>query len=89
MALGARAKQVATRVTREMMVIVTCGALVGLAGGFGFGRVIERLLFEVKAIDPFPLLMPLAALAVAAFVAAIPPVLRAVRIDPAQILRSE
>ena len=89
MALGARAKQVATRVTREMMVIVTCGALVGLAGGFGFGRVIERLLFEVKAIDPFPLLMPLAALAVAACVAAIPPVLRAVRIDPAQILRSE
>ncbi len=89
MALGARATQVATRVTRDMALIVICGALIGLAGGFGFGRVIERLLFEVKAVDPFPLLMPLVTLALAAMVAAIPPVMRAVRIDPAQILRSE
>jgi putative ABC transport system permease protein len=89
MALGARATQVATRVTRDMALIVGCGALIGLAGGFGFGRAIERLLFEVKAVDPFPLLMPLVALGVAALLAAVPPVLRAVRIDPAQILRSE
>ena len=89
MALGARAAQVATRVTRDMAIIVGCGATIGLAGGFGFGRVIERLLFEVRAVDPFPLLMPLVTLAVAALVAAVPPVLRAVRIDPVQILRSE
>jgi ABC-type antimicrobial peptide transport system permease subunit len=89
MALGARATQVASRVTRDMAIIVGCGALIGLAGGFGFGRVIERLLFEVKAVDPFPLLMPLVTLALAAMLAAVPPVLRAVRIDPAQILRSE
>jgi len=89
MALGARAIQVATRVTRDMIVIVSCGALIGLAGGFGFGRVIERLLFEVKAVDPFPLLVPLVTLGVAAALAAVPPILRAVRIDPAQTLRAE
>jgi len=89
MALGARAMQVATRVTREMAIIVGCGALIGLAGGFGFGRVIERLLFEVRAVDPFPLLIPLVTLAVAAVLAAVPPVMRAVRIDPAKILRAE
>jgi ABC-type antimicrobial peptide transport system permease subunit len=89
MALGARAIQVATRITRDMIVIVSCGALIGLAGGFGFGRVIERLLFEVRAVDPFPLLMPLVTLAVAAVLAAVPPILRAVRIDPAQTLRTE
>ena len=89
MALGARATEVATRVTRDMAVIVGCGALIGLVGGFGFGRVIERLLFEVKAVDPFPLLMPLVTLGIAAILAAVPPVMRAVRIDPAQILRSE
>jgi predicted permease len=89
MALGAQAMQVATRVTRDMTVIVGCGALIGLAGGFGFGRMIERLLFEVKAVDPFPLLMPLATLGLGAILAAVPPVLRAVRIDPVQILRSE
>ena len=89
MALGAQAMQVATRVTREMAIIVGCGALIGLAGGFGFGRVIERLLFEVRAVDPFPLLMPLVTLALAAVLAAVPPVMRAVRIDPAKILRAE
>jgi hypothetical protein len=89
MALGARAAQVATRVTRDMALIVGGGALIGLAGGFGSGRVIERLLFEVKAVDPFPLLMPLVTLGLAAVLAAVPPVLRAVRIDPSQILRSE
>ena len=89
MALGARATQVATRVTRDMAIIVGCGALIGLAGGFGFGRVIERLLFDVRAADPFPLLVPLGTLALAAAVAAVPPVMRAVRIDPAHILRSE
>ncbi len=89
MALGARAIQVATRVIRDMAIIVGCGALIGLAGGFGFGRVIERLLFEVKAVDPFPLLMPLVTLAVAAVLAAVPPILRAVRIDPAQTLRTD
>jgi ABC-type antimicrobial peptide transport system permease subunit len=89
MALGARAIQVATRVTRDMIVVVGCGALIGLAGGFAFGRVIERLLFEVRAVDPVPLLTPLVTLGVAAGLAAVPPVLRAVRIDPAQTLRSE
>jgi predicted lysophospholipase L1 biosynthesis ABC-type transport system permease subunit len=89
MALGARAAQVASRVTRDMAIIVGCGALIGLAGGFGFGRVIERLLFDVKAVDPFPLLMPLVTLGLAAVLAAVPPVMRAVRIDPVQILRAE
>jgi ABC-type antimicrobial peptide transport system permease subunit len=89
MALGAQAMQVATRITRDMIIIVGCGAFIGMAGGFGFGRVIERLLFEVKAVDPFPLAMPLIIMAVAAVLAAVHPVMRAVRMDPAQILRSD
>jgi len=89
MALGARAAQVATRITRDMLLIVSCGASIGLAGGFGFGRIVERLLFEVRAVDPLPLLMPLVTLAAAAMLAAVPPVIRAVQIDPAQTLRTE
>lgn len=89
MALGARATDVAARVTHDMAIIVGCGGLVGLAGGFGFGRVIERLLFAVRPVEGFALLMPLVTLAVAAVLAAVPPVMRAVRIDPAQTLRSE
>lgn len=89
MALGARAMQVVVSITRGMAIIVGCGALFGLAGGFGFGRVIERLLFGVRAVDPVPLLMPLVTLGIASILAAVPPVLRAVRTDPVQILRSE
>ncbi len=89
MALGARAAHVARGVTREMVLAVAAGSLIGLAGGLGFGRVVERLLFQVKALDPVMLLIPLLTLAAATALAALPPILRAVRIDPAQTLRSE
>ena len=89
MALGARAVHVARGVTREMVLMVTLGAVVGLAGGLGFGRVVERLLFQVRPVDPLVLLAPLCTLAAAAAMAALPPILRAVRIDPAQTLRAE
>jgi putative ABC transport system permease protein len=89
MALGAQALHVAARVTRDMILIVAAGAAIGLVAGFGFGRAVERLLFEVKAIDPAPLTIPLATLGVAALLASIPPVLRAVRVDPTQVLRAE
>jgi ABC-type antimicrobial peptide transport system permease subunit len=89
MALGARAMHVATRVSSDMGVIVLAGALIGLAAGLGFGRLIERLLFEVKAIDPVPLVIPLITLGLAAVFAAVPPILRAVHVDPSQVLRAE
>jgi predicted permease len=89
MALGARSAHVVTGVTRHMVAMVTVGAVVGLAGGLGFGRVVERLLFQVKAVDPLVMLAPLGVLAASAIIAALPPILRAVRIDPVQTLRAE
>jgi predicted permease len=89
MALGARAAHVVRGVTREMVLMVALGAIVGLAGGLGFGRLVEKLLFQVKAVDPIVLLTPMCTLAAAAALAALPPILRAVRIDPAQTLRAE
>jgi putative ABC transport system permease protein len=89
MALGARAAQVVTGLTRETMIMVAVGAAIGLAAGLSFGRVIERLLFEVRAMDLVALLTPLMMLSIAIAIAAIPPALRAARVDPAEILRSE
>jgi putative ABC transport system permease protein len=89
MALGARAAQVVARLTRDTIVMVAAGAAFGMAAGLGFGRMIERLLFEVKAMDAVALLTPLTMLTLAVALAAIPPALRAVRIDPAETLRSE
>jgi putative ABC transport system permease protein len=89
MALGARAPHVIRRVTSAMAIMVAAGLLAGLAGGLGFGRLIERLLFHVPAIDPVVLLGPTAILAATAVVAALPPLMRAVHTDPAQTLRNE
>jgi putative ABC transport system permease protein len=89
MALGARAAHVIRSVTAEVISAVGVGTLVGLGAGLAFGRLIERILFEVKATDPLTITTPLLILAAAAALAALPPALRVVRIDPAQTLRSE
>jgi ABC-type antimicrobial peptide transport system permease subunit len=89
MALGAHAAHVVRRVTVRVLSAVCVGSLIGLAGGIAFGRVVQSLLFQVKATDLVALATPIAALAAAAALAALPPAIRAVRIDPAQTLRSE
>jgi predicted permease len=89
MALGARAVHVVRRVGAEMLTPVGVGLIVGLAGGLAFGRLVQSILFEVKATDAMSVATPLLTLAVAAALAAVPPAVRAVRIDPAQTLRSE
>jgi putative ABC transport system permease protein len=89
MALGARAVHVITSVTAEMMSPVGVGTVLGLGAGLAFGRLIERILFEVKPTDALTITAPLLTLAAVAALAALPSAVRAVRIDPAQTLRSE
>ena len=89
MALGARATHVVKRVVTEMLSPVGVGAVLGLALALVFGRLVESILFGVKATDATPIATALLTLAVAAVLAALPPAIRAVRIDPAQTLRSE
>jgi ABC-type lipoprotein release transport system permease subunit len=54
-----------------------------------FGRGVEALLFDVRPTDPAALAAPAALFALTALLAAIPPAVRAVGIDPAMTLRSE
>jgi predicted permease len=89
MALGARAADVVRRVTAEVFGPVGIGAIAGLACGLGFGRLVESILFNVTATDASAFALPLATLALTAALAALPPAIRAARIDPAQTLRSE
>ena len=72
-----------------MLAAVAVGAGIGLGGGLLFGRILEDLLFRVSTTDATSLGAPLAVLGVAAALAALPPALRAVRIDPARTLRAE
>jgi len=89
MALGARSAHVVRRVTADMAGMVCLGAAVGVAGGVASARVVETLLFDVQATDLGIVVTPVLTLLGAAVLAALPPAIRAVRIDPARTLRSE
>lgn len=89
LALGARPAHVVHRVTNGLLAMVSLGLFAGLMVGIACGRVVQSLLFEVKATDAETIIGPLIILLGVALVAALPPVLRAVRIDPAQTLRNE
>jgi putative ABC transport system permease protein len=89
MALGARSVHVVRRVTADLFEMVCLGSVIGLAGGLASGRFVETLLFEVKPVSLESALPPILALLAAALLAVLHPAIRAVRIDPAQTLRSE
>lgn len=89
MALGARSIHVLTHVTNNIAAMTCLGSAIGLAAGLASGEFLEALLFEVKATDFQMVLAPVLALGVVALLAAIPPAMRAAKIDPAQTLRSD
>jgi predicted lysophospholipase L1 biosynthesis ABC-type transport system permease subunit len=89
MAVGAQAGGVVRLVTVEVFSMVLVGAAVGLGLGIVSVRYIEALFFEVKATDLTMLAFPTLAILGVALVAALRPVMHAVRIDPASMLRAE
>jgi putative ABC transport system permease protein len=89
MALGARAGDVAQKVTAESFMMLLVGGIAGLACGYACSSLIESLLFGVKASDPALLTIPAIVLLATALLAAIPPVIQAIRLDPSTTLRSE
>jgi predicted permease len=89
MAIGAQASDIARRVTTEAFSMVLVGAIAGIALGMASVRTIESLLYEVKGTDVRMLVAPSLAILAAALLAALPAVIRAVRIDPVAMLRAE
>ncbi len=88
-ALGAAALNVARLVTVRVFVTVVIGAGVGVALGMASVRYVQSLLYGVKATDVLMMTLPAAILLVVALLASAPAVLRAVRIDPVEMLRAE
>jgi predicted permease len=88
-AIGAQAMDIARRVTMDVFAAVLAGSLFGIVFGIASVRFIESLLFGVKATGAGALAVPMVAILAVALVAALPAMIRAVRIDPATILRSE
>lgn len=89
LALGARWAHVVGRVAANTLGMVCLGSAIGLGAGLGCERFVEALLFQVKAGDPGSIAPPILILLAAAIMAALPPAIRAVRIDPARALRGD
>jgi ABC-type antimicrobial peptide transport system permease subunit len=88
-AVGARAGQIGRLMTVDIVSTVVVGALAGLGLGMTLARYIESLLYQVKATDVSMLALPVPAIFLATSLAALPPLIRAMRIDPVNVLRME
>jgi ABC-type antimicrobial peptide transport system permease subunit len=88
-AIGAQPGDIVRRVIADVFAVVVAGSLRGIALGVASDRFIESLLYEVKATDPGILAAPSMTVFAVALAAALPAIMRAVRIDPAAVLRSE
>ena len=88
-ALGATPGSVLRMVLSNMVRWTATGAALGLLGAWLSSRLLESLLFEVRAHDPFLLGAALLVLLAVAFLAAWIPARRAMRVDPMVALRYE
>ncbi len=88
-ALGATPQSVLQLVLSNMVRWTVAGAVLGLLGAWLCSRLLESLLFEVRAHDPFLLVSALFLLLAVAFLAAWIPARRAMRVDPVVALRYE
>jgi predicted permease len=89
MAIGAQAADIARRVTADAFRMVLAGALAGLALGMVSVRYIGALLYQVRPTDLAMLALPGLTILATALLAALPAVIRAVRIDPVAMLRAD
>lgn len=89
MALGALPKQILTMSLRSGMTPVLAGIVLGLLAAAGSARVIQNLLFEVRALDPLVYIGTCAVLVAAAALACFFPARRASRLNPIEALRHQ
>ncbi len=89
LALGARRNAIARLVAGSVFGMVTIGVVMGVGLGLGSARYIEALFYQVKASDAGMLMLPSVVILVVVVMATVPAVLRALRVDPAEILRAE
>jgi hypothetical protein len=89
MALGAPAASIAWSVLSGVAAMIGPGAVAGTAAGIACRRSLAVLLFETQSYDPRIMIPAIASTIAIALAAAVPSVNRALRVDPAAMLRSD
>jgi predicted permease len=88
-ALGAQAKQILSAALGRMMTLLASGCLVGMALGVATSRVLSAIVYQATAQDPFVLTAVALTLGITGSLSVAGPVRRALRIDPANVLREQ
>lgn len=89
MAVGARPVDILRMVLRQSFVLVAIGIGIGLLASIGLIRVLQGLLFGIKATDSLTFAVVVAILMISALVACLLPAERAAKADPVVALRME
>ena len=88
MALGASAASVLHLVLGQALRLVSIGIVAGLVAAATLTRLLERLLFEVEALDPWTFALTALVLLVVATIASYLPARRGMRMAPVDALRT-
>ena len=89
MALGAEARNVGRMILTEMSWLLIIGIVIGLPLTYGLGKLLNSMLYGVKAFEPATVGISLVFMALVALAAAYIPTRRATRVDPLVALRHE
>ena len=89
LALGAQPSSIARRVVRDGVAIAVAGLIPGLLVSIAAGRYLSSLLFGVSPSDPATIGITVGICATVSIFGALLPALRAVRVSPMSVLRSE
>jgi len=89
MAIGATRESTLRLILWQGAKLTLLGVALGTAGAILLTRLLQSLLYDVRATDPFMLLLAAAIVSVASVAACVAPALRATRVDPMVALREE
>lgn len=89
LALGAKRRQILTRVMGQALVLAIVGVLIGVGAALGTTPFFTRLLFEVRPTDPSTMVTVALVLAAVTCAASYMPARRAMNLDPLVALRHE
>jgi len=88
-ALGAGRSRVLSTVLRQSLVAGGVGLVLGLAGAWAGGRLLDAFLYRTSARDPMAFAVGSALLMTVVFLASYLPARRATRVDPVEALKAE